>query len=44
MSQSSAIATTTDGELVSPGGTQEGRKEYLPSRSYQTTAIPHNEP
>ena len=43
MSQSPAIAATTDGELVRPGG-NSGRKEYLPSSSHQTTATPHGEP
>ena len=43
MSQSLAIAATTDGELVSPEGTQEGR-EYLPSSRHQAVATPHNEP
>ena len=43
MSQSSAIVATVDGELVSPEGTQEGNKEYLPSSS-QTAATPHGEP
>ena len=41
--QSSEIAATTDGELVTPEGTQEG-KEYLPSSSHQTAATLHGEP
>lgn len=45
MSQSSEIpATAGSGELVSPGGIQEGNKEYLPSSWYQTTATPYGEP
>ena len=43
MSQSSVIAATTNGELVSPEETQEG-KEYLPSSSPQTEATPQGEP
>ena len=43
MSQSSAIAATAEGELVSPEGTQK-RKEYLPSSSPQTAATPCGEP
>ena len=35
MSQSSAIAATS---TVSPEGTQEGNREYLPSSSHQTAA------
>ena len=38
----SIIAATTNGELVSPEGTQEG--EYLGSSSHQTAATPHCEP
>ena len=38
MSQSSAIVATSDGEPVSPEGTQEGEEEYLPSSSHQTAA------
>ena len=38
-SQSLEIAATSDGELVSPEGTQEG-KEYLPPSSHQTAATP----
>ena len=34
MSQSSAIAMTANSELVSPEGTQEGNKEYLPSNTH----------
>ena len=41
MSQSSAIADTTDGELVSP--VEPGRREYLPSSSHQTVAAPYVE-
>ena len=44
MSQSSAIAATSDGALVSPEGTQEGNEEYLPSSSHQTAATPYTEP
>ena len=44
MSQSSAIAATSNGELVSPEGTQEGNKEYLPPSSHQTAATPYAEP
>ena len=44
MSQSSAIATTANSELVSPEGTQEGNKEYLPYSNHQTAATPHGEP
>ena len=41
MSQSSEIpATNGSGELVIPGGIQEGNEEYLPSSWYQTTATP----
>ena len=40
MSQSSVIAATSNSELLSPEGTEEGNKEYLPSSSYQTAAIP----
>ena len=43
MSQSSAIAATASGELVSPEETQEG-KVYLPSSSHQTAATPYGEP
>ena len=43
MSQSSVIAATMDGELVSLEGTQEG-KEYLLSSSHQTAAAPQSEP
>ena len=39
MSQSSVIAATANGELVSPEKTQEG-KEHLPS----TVATPYGEP
>ena len=39
MSQSSVIAATANGELVSPEKTQEG-KEHLPS----TVATPYSEP
>ena len=34
----------SSGELVSPEGTQEGNKEYLPSSSHQTAVTPHGEP
>ena len=44
ISQSSIIAVTSDGELVSPEGTQEGNKEYLPSSRHQTTATLEVEP
>ena len=42
MSQSSTIAATLDGELVSPK--EAGRKEYLPSSSHQTVDPPDGEP
>ena len=35
MSQSSASAGTSKGEPVSPEGTREGNKEYLPSSSHK---------
>ena len=43
MSQSSATISTTDGELVSPEETQEG-KEHLPPGGPQTAATPCGEP
>lgn len=42
MSQSSTIAATLDGELVS--AKEAGRKEYLLSSSHQTVAPPDGEP
>ena len=44
MSQSLAIASTSNGEQVNTEGSQEGNKEYLPSSSHQTTATPNSEP
>ena len=44
MSQSSVIAATAKGELVSPEGTQEGNKECLSSSSHQIAATPDGEP
>ena len=42
MSQSSAIAASRDGELVSPEGTQE---RTIPAiSSHQTAVTPHDEP
>ena len=38
------IAATLEGEPLSPEGTQEGRKDYLPSSSHQTAATPQGEP
>ena len=40
MPQFSASAATPKGEPVSPEGTREGKKEYLPSSSHHTTATP----
>ena len=41
MSQSSASAATYNDEPVSPEGTQEGNKKYLPSNSHWTAATPN---
>ena len=38
------IVADSDDELVSPEGTQEGNKEYLPSSSHQTAATSDGEP
>ena len=38
--QSSVIAATTTIPMVSPEGTQEGNKEYLPSSSPQAAGTP----
>ena len=44
MSQSYANAATSKSEQVSPEGTQEGNKEYLPSNSRQTAATSNSKP
>ena len=44
MSQSSVSAATSKCEHVSPEGSQEGNKEYLPSSSHHTEATPNTFP
>ena len=44
MLQASATAATSQGEQVSPEGTQEGNKENLPASSQQPAATADGEP